>query len=130
MPFLHGRSLEVTLTVPLSIYILFKSILSLPPFPIFSSSQYISDAVFFITEVGEMILMGNIRISGLLSVEIQFILKSLFDVKIGHETPNLDPPDHHLHCPTICSTAGPLIPPSFKPSRGDQGDTSGGWQTN
>ena len=32
-----------------------------------------------------------------------------------------------------CSTAGPLIPPSCKPSReggGDQGDASGGWQTN
>ena len=57
MPFLHGGSLKVTLTVPLSIYVLLKSILSLPSFPIFSSSKYISDAVFFITEVGEMILI-------------------------------------------------------------------------
>ena len=44
-------------------YLYFVKIILSPSF-LFSSSQYISNAVFFITEVGEMILMGNKRISG------------------------------------------------------------------
>ena len=47
--------------------------------------------------------------------------------------PNVDPPDRRQlwEAPSHTrSTAGPLTPPPAFPSRGNQEDTSGGWQTN